>query len=118
MHIVMLAWLKCLFKNGQVHEETFGKTGCRRIVPGQYLAVDPNGRAVLIGAVEKQKFVYILTRDSKANLVCTCASSSSSIGADCRNRLFPLHWRRTSPIRFFSTLSALTLGLKTRCLRV
>eukprot|EP00474_Spongospora_subterranea_P009375 CRZ09833.1 hypothetical protein [Spongospora subterranea] len=53
----------------KVHEETFGKTGCRRIVPGQYLAVDPNGRAVMIAAVEKQKFVYILTRDSKANLV-------------------------------------------------
>jgi splicing factor 3B subunit 3 len=32
-----------------VHCETFGKTGCRRIVPGQYVAVDPKGRAVLIG---------------------------------------------------------------------
>lgn len=34
----------------RVHQETFGKTGCRRIVPGQYLAVDPKGRAILIGA--------------------------------------------------------------------
>ena len=25
-----------------VHVEAFGKTGCRRIVPGQYLAVDPH----------------------------------------------------------------------------
>ena len=25
-----------------------------RIVPGQYLAVDPKGRAVMIGACEKQ----------------------------------------------------------------
>lgn len=33
----------------QVHQETFGKSGCRRIVPGQYLAVDPKGRAILIG---------------------------------------------------------------------
>eukprot|EP00434_Breviolum_minutum_P041055 symbB.v1.2.036514.t1/scaffold5029.1/size31658/1 len=41
----------------KVHQETFGKTGCRRIVPGQYLAVDPKGRAVMIGAIEKQKFV-------------------------------------------------------------
>jgi splicing factor 3B subunit 3 len=31
-------------------------------VPGQYLAVDPKGRAVLIGAVERQKLVYILNR--------------------------------------------------------
>lgn len=37
-----LCWL-------QVHQETFGKSGCRRIVPGQYLAVDPKGRAVMIG---------------------------------------------------------------------
>ena len=25
----------------RVHMETFGKSGCRRIVPGQYLAIDP-----------------------------------------------------------------------------
>ncbi|CAF4372124.1 unnamed protein product, partial [Adineta steineri] len=51
-----------------VHQETFGKSGCRRIVPGQYLAIDPKGRAVLIGAIEKQKLVYILNRDSQARL--------------------------------------------------
>jgi len=33
----------------RVHQETFGKSGCRRIVPGQYLATDPKGRAVMIG---------------------------------------------------------------------
>ncbi|XP_037094869.1 splicing factor 3B subunit 3-like [Pollicipes pollicipes] len=33
----------------RVHMETFGKSGCRRIVPGQYLAIDPKGRAVMIG---------------------------------------------------------------------
>lgn len=33
----------------KVHQETFGKSGCRRLVPGQYLAADPKGRAVLIG---------------------------------------------------------------------
>ncbi|RYH29491.1 hypothetical protein EON65_08345 [archaeon] len=32
-----------------VHCETFGKTGCRRIVPGQYIAADPKGRALMIG---------------------------------------------------------------------
>ncbi|UJR26130.1 hypothetical protein I4U23_007475 [Adineta vaga] len=52
----------------KVHQETFGKSGCRRIVPGQYLAIDPKGRAVLIGALEKQKLVYILNRDSQARL--------------------------------------------------
>lgn len=52
----------------KVHQETFGKSGCRRIVPGQYLAIDPKGRAVMIGAIEKQKLVYILNRDSEARL--------------------------------------------------
>ncbi len=52
----------------QVHQETFGKSGCRRIVPGQYLAADPKGRAAMIGAIEKQKLVYILNRDSAARL--------------------------------------------------
>jgi splicing factor 3B subunit 3 len=52
----------------RVHQETFGKTGCRRIVPGQYLAVDPKGRACMIGAIEKQKFVYILNRDTSNKL--------------------------------------------------
>jgi splicing factor 3B subunit 3 len=30
-------------------QETFGKSGVRRIVPGEYLAADPKGRAVLVG---------------------------------------------------------------------
>lgn len=53
---------------GKVHQETFGKSGCRRIVPGQHLAADPKGRAVMIGALEKQKLVYILNRDAEARL--------------------------------------------------
>ena len=52
----------------KVQQETFGKTGCRRIVPGQYLATDPSGRACMIAATEKQKFVYILNRDSSQKL--------------------------------------------------
>lgn len=52
----------------KVHQETFGRSGCRRIVPGQYVAADPKGRACVIGALEKQKFVYVLNRDSAANL--------------------------------------------------
>ena len=52
----------------KVHAETYGKTGCRRIVPGQFVATDPRGRAVMIGAVEKQKLVYILNRDGAARL--------------------------------------------------
>ncbi|KAJ3047939.1 Splicing factor 3B subunit 3, partial [Rhizoclosmatium hyalinum] len=32
----------------KVHQETYGKSGYRRVVPGQYLATDPKGRAVCI----------------------------------------------------------------------
>mmetsp|Transcript_17228 Transcript_17228/g.41993 ORF Transcript_17228/g.41993 Transcript_17228/m.41993 type:complete len:1288 (+) Transcript_17228:257-4120(+) len=39
---------------------TFGKTGCRRSTPGQYLCADPKGRAVMVSAVEKRKLVYVL----------------------------------------------------------
>ena len=52
----------------KVHQETFGKSGARRIVPGQYLATDPKGRSVMIAATEKAKLVYILNRDAAANL--------------------------------------------------
>ncbi|KAG8918653.1 pre-mRNA-splicing factor rse1 [Tulasnella sp. 418] len=52
----------------KLHQETFGKSGTRRIVPGQYLATDPKGRAVMIAAMEKAKLVYILNRDAAANL--------------------------------------------------
>ena len=52
----------------KIHQETYGKTGCRRIVPGEYIAVDPRGRAIMIGAVEKQKFVYIINRDSESRM--------------------------------------------------
>jgi splicing factor 3B subunit 3 len=52
----------------KLHQETYGKSGARRIVPGQYLATDPRGRSVMIAGVEKAKLVYILNRDAAANL--------------------------------------------------
>lgn len=52
----------------KLHQETYGKSGARRIVPGQFLATDPKGRSVMISAMEKAKLVYILNRDAAANL--------------------------------------------------
>jgi len=46
-----------------VHKETYGKTGIRRVIPGEYLACDPKGRAIMIGAVDKMKFLYQFNRD-------------------------------------------------------
>ena len=40
----------------------------RRVIPGQYLAVDPKGRACLIASVEKNKLVYVLNRNAQADL--------------------------------------------------
>lgn len=69
--LVILEYLPEKNKFDKVHQETFGRSGCRRIVPGQFLACDSKGRAVMIGAVEKQKLVYQLNRDTQANLTIT-----------------------------------------------
>lgn len=67
--IVILKYNPIAKQFQKLHQETFGKTGCRRIVPGEYLAADPKGRVIVIGAVERQKFVYQINRDSNNNLV-------------------------------------------------
>lgn len=51
-----------------LHVETYGKSGVRRLVPGQYLVVDPRGRALLVAAVERQKFAVVLNQDAEAAL--------------------------------------------------
>lgn len=66
--IVVLEYSAELNRFDKVHQETFGRSGNRRIVPGQYLATDPKGRAVMIAAVERAKLIYILNRDADANL--------------------------------------------------
>lgn len=40
----------------------------RRVIPGQYLACDPKGRACLIASTEKNKLVYVLNRNAQAEL--------------------------------------------------
>mmetsp|Transcript_23184 Transcript_23184/g.49148 ORF Transcript_23184/g.49148 Transcript_23184/m.49148 type:complete len:1382 (+) Transcript_23184:152-4297(+) len=55
------------FENGVakvLHCPAFGKVGCRRDTPGQYVASDPRGRAAMIASVEKRKLVYVLNRDA------------------------------------------------------
>ena len=89
--IVILEYNKDKNVFDKIHQETFGKSGCRRIVPGQFLAVDPKGRAVMIGACEKQKLVYVLNRDTAARLTISSpleAHKSHTIvysicGVDC-----------------------------------
>ncbi|KAJ1952981.1 pre-mRNA-splicing factor rse1, partial [Linderina pennispora] len=55
------------FKTLQYHE--YGRTGLRRIIPGQYVASDPRGRAVMVGSVERARLVYIISRDTEGNVM-------------------------------------------------
>ena len=69
----------------KIHQETIGKTGCRRIVPGQYLATDPKGRAFIVGAIEKQKLVFILNRDAQARLTISSPLEAHKSNTICFN---------------------------------
>ncbi|KAI9849816.1 MAG: pre-mRNA-splicing factor rse1 [Sclerophora amabilis] len=66
--ITIIEYLPAQNKFSRLHLETFGKSGIRRVIPGQYLAVDPKGRACLIASIEKNKLVYVLNRNAQAEL--------------------------------------------------
>jgi splicing factor 3B subunit 3 len=66
--ITIVEFIPSQNKFSRLHLETFGKSGVRRVIPGQYLAVDPKGRACLTASVEKNKLVYVLNRNSQAEL--------------------------------------------------
>ena len=66
--ITIVEYVPAQNRFNRVHLETFGKSGVRRVIPGQYLAVDPKGRACLIASVEKNKLVYVLNRNAQAEL--------------------------------------------------
>jgi splicing factor 3B subunit 3 len=66
--IAIIEYVPAQNRFSRLHLETFGKSGVRRVVPGEYLAADPKGRACLIASVEKNKLVYVLNRNSQAEL--------------------------------------------------
>lgn len=66
--ITIVEYLPAQNRFNRLHLETFGKSGIRRIVPGEYLACDPKGRACLIASIEKNKLVYVLNRNAQAEL--------------------------------------------------
>ena len=66
--ITIIEYVPAQNRFNRIHLETFGKSGIRRVIPGQYLAVDPKGRACLISSVEKNKLVYVLNRNAQAEL--------------------------------------------------
>jgi splicing factor 3B subunit 3 len=66
--ITIIEYIPAQNRFNRIHLETFGKSGIRRVIPGQYLAVDPKGRACLISSAEKNKLVYVLNRNAQAEL--------------------------------------------------
>ena len=57
--------------------ESFGRSGARKAVPGQYIAADPKGRAVMLSSIEGPKICYILNRDADLKLVINSPLSVS-----------------------------------------
>lgn len=61
-----------------VNQESFGKSGVRRTVPGEYLACDPKGRATMIAAIEKTRLVYVLNRAQSGDLTMSSPLENSA----------------------------------------
>src|ERR1700677_2546828 len=66
--IAIVEYIPAQNKWQRIQLETFGKSGVRRVIPGQYLVTDPKGRACMIASVEKNKLVYVLNRNAQAQL--------------------------------------------------
>lgn len=67
----------------QVHLETFGKSGVRRTIPGQYLSVDPKGRCLMMCSVEKNKVVYIFQRNVDGEINISSPHEANQAGLLC-----------------------------------
>ena len=67
----------------RVHQETFGKSGIRRTIPGQYLVSDPRGRCVMLASVEKNKVVYIVNRNPEGEIVISSPHEANQWGSLC-----------------------------------
>ncbi|EMC92310.1 hypothetical protein BAUCODRAFT_151722 [Baudoinia panamericana UAMH 10762] len=67
----------------RVHLETFGKSGIRRTIPGQYLANDPRGRCCMLASVEKNKVVYIVNRNAEAEVVISSPHEANQWASLC-----------------------------------
>ncbi len=52
-----------LFRWERVIDHIHGRSGSRRDVPGQFIAVDPRGRALLSAALDSRKFAHTIGRE-------------------------------------------------------
>ncbi|KAF1998452.1 hypothetical protein P154DRAFT_578032 [Amniculicola lignicola CBS 123094] len=65
---VSFEFLQTTHKLRLIHEETYGKSGVRRVIPGEYLAADPSGRAVMLASIEKNRIAYLLQRAGRSDV--------------------------------------------------
>lgn len=64
----------------QIHLETFGKSGVRRTIPGQYVAADPTGRCLMMASTEKNKVVYVFQRTPQGVINISSPHEANSWG--------------------------------------
>lgn len=83
--------------------ETFGKSGIRRNVPGQYLAAEPKGRCFMLASMEKSKIVFLLQRQPGGGLSISSPKEANQFGTLCYS-LCALHTGWEHPV--FAALEA------------
>lgn len=66
-----------------VVQEPHSKNGLGRLTPGEYLCVDPQNRAVMLGAIERNKLVYKVEMENSEGLL----QLSSPLDISSKNHL-------------------------------
>ena len=61
-----------------INEISYSKTGSRRVSPGEYLACDSKGRALIIGALEKEKYGFSFSVDNSNQIICSSPIEASN----------------------------------------
>ncbi|KAK4631909.1 Pre-mRNA-splicing factor rse1 [Fulvia fulva] len=67
----------------KVHLETYGKSGVRRTIPGQYLASDTRGRCIMLASAEKNKVVYMMNRNADGTIQISSPHEANQWGSLC-----------------------------------
>lgn len=68
-NIIIAYYNQDTFKFEPRIQEPHSKNGLRRLTPGEYLACDPQNRAIMIGALERTKFVYKVEMDNSTGQI-------------------------------------------------
>ncbi|ODV76761.1 uncharacterized protein CANTADRAFT_27538 [Suhomyces tanzawaensis NRRL Y-17324] len=61
-----------------VLQQTYGKSGQNRLSQGSYLAIDPQGRAICLSALEKNKLIYKIQASPRGLLEVSAPLEASS----------------------------------------